>query len=830
MRIISNKVNLKFEDFGSLFDENNPFILNDIAFSDLSVKDVFKSDGFFVYKLSLYLNIKKILDSKISGINIKIINKKDNTQLFSNNVYFSEDISTNSISKDNKSFYKLIGDLKSLKKDFKIADIFSKKPIELDNFDFYHKTKELVAKNYDPSILLNNVKPNFSLPSSELSRSALTKDGRESEQNLRVVDTRKNQKITILQNFRNINSTIYNNKEIRELKNSLKDNDNSQEKNIKITELTKIKNDFLIFNREIEIDKKILSDIDSFYFDITPFTNEDSKNKTKVIKNIRCKSSRFEFFHRKQVLQFSNFITEPKIKCLNNKNGKVTLEVQNQDLFSRKFNLYYKVFNAKTNQLSESKIIDSYNFLPNERKTIEHDSSENYFPNKIFYRVSVLNEGISCKFSTLIVDGIKNTNNSRSNNRNSNLSIIANNEFDGIRIDITNIPKEVLGFRLLREDLGISRENNDRIQVVQHDNHNDVNVTDLLKISYLDKNVINNRKYRYYGMITERLGKSYKSSDDEIIERIVFLDNFKKNIIVTDPQVEKTQDNKVNVNFEIKLENRNNGLEFVLDLLKESGYNEVFISELQKQKTDLNSLVSFLVERVDIISGKRVSLGLTKPGIFVDSYLNEKTSIDLNKSLNYKYIFKLCLNPTDALLPSTKITLKNSRNKNIEVNSKKFRSQKTKRSGVILSERQIREVNTEKEIIDSQVGVEIVKEVSINKNIPSITDLKIFENQYNNFCKINWSVSGDKKDIDYFIVYIDYLNNLLPIGTVSYDGNSSSFMFVDNNYFNEVGNKTYKIRTVYNNFSFSQLSDGISSYKKFNLPENFINNSEFIGL
>ena len=103
----------------------------------------------------------------------------------------------------------------------------------------------------------------------------------------------------------------------------------------------------MIFNREIEIDKLLLRDKESFYIEITPFTNEDSLNKTKVIKNIRCKSSRFEFFHKKQVLQFSSFISEPKIKCLDNKNGKVSLEIQNQDLFNRKFVLYYKIFNSK---------------------------------------------------------------------------------------------------------------------------------------------------------------------------------------------------------------------------------------------------------------------------------------------------------------------------------------------------------------------------------------------------------------------------------------------------------------------------------------------------
>ena len=33
-------------------------------------------------------------------------------------------------------------------------------------------------------------------------------------------------------------------------------------------------------------------------------------------------------------------------------------------------------------------------------------------------------------------------------------------------------------------------------------------------------------------MLTERLGKSYRSSDDEIIERISYAENLRKNIVI----------------------------------------------------------------------------------------------------------------------------------------------------------------------------------------------------------------------------------------------------------------------------------------------------------
>ena len=830
MRIISNRINLKFEDFGSLLHDNNPFILFDIINSEIKNDLIFNTDGVFVYKLSYLLNIEKVLSNKISGINIKILNKDNNNELFEENIYFSEDFSTNKLTKDNKFSTTLIGDIQNKNNNnFEKSTITSKKETNNDNFIFELKSREIIAKNLDPSILLNKVKPDFSLPSSILSKASLLRDDRENEQNLRVIDTKKEKKSSLLENFRKVNFDNILNKEIRELKNSIKDF-NFIQTEVPLTQVTKIKNDFIICHREIEIDKRILGEEEFYILSITPFTNNQKENKTKVLQNILFKETKYSFEHKKQVLEFSNFISEPKIKCINNINGVVDLEVQNQDIFPRKFNLYYKVFNSKINKFSKSILIDGFYFLPGETKIIKHNNSENLFPNKIFYKVSVVNDGMLSKFNTIIIDGNKNTNNTKTINKNSELSIVANNDFDGIKIEVSNIPTNIYNFKLVREDLGISGNYSDRVKIINYNNFSDVNVTGISKLSYLDKDVINNRKYRYYGMIKERLGKSFPTTDDDIIERISLLESFKNNIIIDSTQIDYLDNNKVNVNFDIKIENKNNGLDFIFELLKQSGYNEVYISELQKQKTDLNSLLSFIVERVDLLTGRKTSLGLTKPGLFIDNSLNEKTAINLKTISSYRYIFKLCLHPTDILLKETVTTIINNRNKTFEVSSKKFKSPITKRKGVILSKRQIEENNVDQQIKNSQIGIEITKDVFINNKTAIIKDLIVKENEYNNFCTISWKVDGNYEDLDYFIIYVDYLNNLFPIGTVSYDGNSKSFMFIDYKYFNEVGEKKYKIKMIYNDFSSGEFSEFVSSTKNYNLPENFVNSSEFIGL
>jgi hypothetical protein len=467
-----------------------------------------------------------------------------------------------------------------------------------------------------------------------------------------------------------------------------------------------------------------------------------------------------------------------------------------------------------------------------EKDTIEYsDSVDNVAPNVVIYRFMVQNEdGSSGEFSsTVLTSFTKVSDQKKVLSSTTPISIRAINTVDGIGIDVDTINDQVYSLRLLRQDLGMIGEFSDTITTILDSANRSSQIVagEKTTLTFLDADVIPGRHYRYFAAY--RLGSGSSaflcqetlSDEDETIVRQQPSASMPFVAAMTPASYTQDENNSITIQFETSVQEVENQYNTLLDALRLAGVSQQFVSDLQNDRQKLKQVAAFLIERVDRVTGRRISFGIYSPGKFFDSpETRSKLKLpDLVPGRKYEYICKLCIRPdsTFLLTATTGFTAYGSSAGNItEVLAAKFQNALISR-GILPSEKVLRDGITIREnFFLGLTGLEISSSTTLPVFAPKVESLTIKERKTYNL--LRWSTVGDASNTSYFLVYCNYNGTDELLGTVSSLGTNTVYQYKDTRFYDEVGQKSYFVKIVTLDHDVSVSSSKIETITEFSIP------------
>lgn len=459
------------------------------------------------------------------------------------------------------------------------------------------------------------------------------------------------------------------------------------------------------------------------------------------------------------------------------------------------------------------------------------DLVDNVKPNRVTYRFSVVNgDGSIGEFSSVVVPSFKKVTDPTLS-ASTPVSILAQNKGARSEISVYTLDENIFSMRLLRQDLGtLESFNNSIVNIPNEDEEYETLIRGAKTLTrFFDETAVLGKKYRYF--VAYRLGEQGDASigqevisdEDETLVRRFPTEKIPFSINVTDPVVSTESLGTPASSFSIDVVEETELFNSILKALRDAGVGEQFISELQADKIKARNFLMFIVERYDVATGRKISFGITPPGSFSDN-----AAIRQQKNLppptpggKYVYVFKVCMQDPAVFLQSSLITLNTRLQKEIKKKASRFSRKIFSRLGVLPAETEVkRGVTIEKLIEESQFGIEISKTVSYPKSQPKISSLSIRKRSF--FNKIDFSLSGDVREVSYFNVYCSVNGEENLLGSISASPESGFYGFRDDRYHSAVGNKAYRVTAVSFKDDETVSSPVAKDKKRFSMPDNMV--------
>lgn len=434
------------------------------------------------------------------------------------------------------------------------------------------------------------------------------------------------------------------------------------------------------------------------------------------------------------------------------------------------------------------------------------DAVDNVLPNRVTYRVCVINPGGSVgQFSSVVIPAVKKMSDPLKSTGVS-AAIRALNTRDGAQVRVNILTKDIFSFRLLRQEIKKVGTFADSVVTVTNNSDNETNVvgnTDT-SFNFVDRTAILGRKYRYFlayrlGNTTCQLGEELLSDEDELLIRRYPTVDLPFSFGITTPSIQTDSFGSANVSFAIEVQETKELFNLVNTALTQAGVGAEFLQKLAADNTKAKQILLFLIERVDSVTGKRVEMGIFPAGDFSDSKAlrNAKGIPDPIPGRKYEYVVKACLQQPDVFLQRSTVGVTADTGTVFQKKAARFTRYVYNQLGVMPPENEVlRGTSIEKLLLESQLGLE---EVSGEIKIPEFPSPKITMQpivKKTNYSKITWSAT-QTNSISYFQVF-----GKMPgcdtslLGAVACPNQSELFSFEDDRNANEIGDITYEIRAV----------------------------------
>ena len=459
------------------------------------------------------------------------------------------------------------------------------------------------------------------------------------------------------------------------------------------------------------------------------------------------------------------------------------------------------------------------------------DFINNALPRRILYRVVVINgDGSAGEFSSITIPSFKKVSDPL-RTAGVPVSIRAINKPNVVDIRVTTLLEGVYTIRLLRQELDKTGEFSNSITVIPSDVGETTTVVngDIDSFEFRDKTAILGRKYRYF--VAYRIGlpgyasrgEEILSDEDELLIRRYATSEIPFAVSVSEPTVKQDNNNITTVSFEIRAEETRDLFNTVTQALRAAGVDGDFIASLQKDNIKAKLFTMFLVERFEFSSGRRETFGLYPAGDFTDSpEIRKLKKISPPKPGDrYEYIVKTCLQQPEVFLQTSNVALVNRHGDEIKRKGSRFSRIVYDKLGVMPSEHDVQAGKSiESLVLESQIGLEQSVYSKIPTTTPTIESFQVKEKSFYN--SLSWQVSGDTKNVSYFLVYCSSNGKNQLCGAVAATKSSSLYRFRDDRFFDEVGEKSYDVRIINFNDDETVKSVSISSNKLFSVPKNLI--------
>lgn len=595
-----------------------------------------------------------------------------------------------------------------------------------------------------------------------------------------------------------------------------------------------VSTEFFTSKRRIELDKNFVTG-GKIYAIFTPVISdelgEEEKPPYTSLSQVESESVLLDLAQK--IINLNDPEVPPQVSLLSNTPGNVVFSIKKNDPTTQTVKLTIKHLNRFTMESAEPSI-------PNEERTYSFESHVDEVrsdilkkcTNKDPYMVQLTVQAIGPDGSggvSTTTDVPSHPSEYLEDYRSTYIVINGHNNDDGsIRLEITEKFSKANKVQLWREDLSKPTSSPLRRKLLTEF------VTRSEEFSYVDSDVIPGSIYRYY-TISEYTSNKLKgittgppttenveSSDDEIIQAypgVVGLYNV---------AVEKVGAR----DFRLSVEISRSEFQMILDELQSKGASSSLVSEINSQKSNLEDLAYFIVERIDRSSGQREFMKVIKG----DEVYSDRSALPYIK---YMYVFKLAVvNPEPAvILSNISESAKSDIGERSLTSYVNFLTQKiTNSSGIIETAdtyfsrsdkfRTIKAGLTAKQ-------VSYVIEPNFNTTPPKMKSALVVDEGYASespALKLRWAVGTktDLKNIDSFWVYCTYQGRTTVLQTVGCSDTQTNYSFVDKKYYNEVGTKTYFVIARYKDYTFGPKSNVITKKKIAPIPLEVLNTAKIL--
>jgi len=571
--------------------------------------------------------------------------------------------------------------------------------------------------------------------------------------------------------------------------------------------------DFLPIKKEykhiFELSASIFRDLEVFYVRISAIKEREDNQE---FQNVYCKVR-----HEAQIDEFLSHPHPPDLKIMGVKAGNVTLRLERKDPTLRKVHLFRIITNPNfVRPITQD--VGFVSFTTDNYIDFRDDGIDNVYPNKITYRACVVNgDGTISEFTSIVVPSIRKVSDP-TNTAATPVSIRAINTLAGVEVTVDTLSKNILSFRLLRQEINksstfgesVTEVISDSRLVFQNQGTSLIGLSAITEVAnqrssfrILDEGTVLGRKYRYF--LAYRLGfegsiqKSEEtiSDEDETIVRVFPYMQVPFNISLSSPNVSVDSNNVPTVSFTINVEETKELYNTVIKALQTAGIGQEFIKNLEEDITKSKNILTFSVERYNVETGRRDSYGIFPPGEFTDSQTIRQTRniADPFPGARYVYIVKTCLQSPEIFLQNGVVGLITSSGQEIKKKAARFSRLIYTRLGVMPPETDVRNgKDIEQLILESQVGIEKTAVVDMPNTQPTIAD-KIIE-QKTHYTKIKWRVAGDNRAISYFQIFGENNTQEMLLGAVACPNSCDIFSFNDYRMVDEIGKVNYRIKAI----------------------------------
>ena len=532
--------------------------------------------------------------------------------------------------------------------------------------------------------------------------------------------------------------------------------------------------------------------------------------------------------HRAQTEEILTPVTPPDIVSSARMRGRNLLTVTQQDPVGTKVLIQRKTTNPQTsdvdlNNKSRYTTVAEIDLTAGMGPELITDSGVTNVGNTInIYRVCSIGPTgrMSEEYNSVVVKSLQPIagTGSGSVSEETHVSIHARNDYNRIIVEITRLPPSAIAVTLLREDLSADSFTSNARRPLRPVKENGTGKTVIMipkgtnSIRFDDHDVTPFKKYRYCAELRMSFGPAVEATGDEVIvhrrpQIVVPVKSAIRKTSLSNHKRRGTTQKGYEVSFDIATKPTHDGLETLAKILESSGVGEAFIDEVKRDRDRVSEIAAYVIERLDLKTGRREMLGLTSSGKFVDN--SETQTHNRNSFLRpghtYRYIAKLCLRPPEALFREAMTTIPvqhaqgtgGSRPDKTKVLAQKFLYAFGATPGMLPSDTELKKGSSQSIsslMHQGMTGVEIYTDVTIPNPPPIIENVRGHRTKKGQNI-ITWEANGDVDRIECFFIFARYKGTSGVVARImnSDDGGRHKFKYTDRRLSGRVGKVEYTV-------------------------------------
>ena len=482
---------------------------------------------------------------------------------------------------------------------------------------------------------------------------------------------------------------------------------------------------------------------------------------------------------------------------LNNKN---VVQIKQIDSKATGVYLYKKTLHTDTKKNTDYKYIGEIDIINGQTARME-DVISGYNP--IVYRaVSVgPNDTLSSEFSNFQIkpklDGDYFNQSVRRSQRSTTVLLTYTMLSDGIKLEVNDVPEEIMLISFLRKDLTLFEQSATKI-----DSYLEINDKTASVYYVIDNAVKSGHLYEYNCSFLYRDGTTRESDNFIIAEFIKKTSNKSANTTASPAEINKTGQ-FIDIQFTLQTQFSQEKHDTIKTALKQQNLLPYYNTVFEDNKQQLQDVAAYRVIRTNLTTGDLDDFGVINSNQFSDLNCGAIKNISpLEDGCDYRYTVITYIRAPETILDVTRDVKKDDGSVLYSFKPAKWLHPNTLFKGNLSSPKTILDKHGKDEFMFGDVVSTTIINISFSGSLPYVNEV-IAKKINNNVVFVEWQVRGMQSKIDYFTLFATTSEGTVFVGkahNISINGNYRYIDTIKNN--KNKGSIIYSVLPIYNDYSY----------------------------